>query len=164
MDEVFSAFPDKDLLIHVKDGNLETYEVLWSTLKALPPERFARLTVYGDNEGIAYLRKQSPSLRLLSMAMLKKTLMEYELTGFTGYVPASMHNMELHIPMKYAKFLWGWPYTFVKRMESVNTRVVLVEGDGKLSDGFDTVESLDAIPRQYQGYVWTNRIDRISSR
>lgn len=24
--------------------------------------------------------------------------------------------------------------------------------------------NLEAIPRQYQGYVWTNRIDRISSR
>lgn len=164
IDEVFFAFPDKDLLIHVKDGNVETYEVLWEKLNTLPKERLKGLTVYGDNEGIAYLRKQSSSLRLLSMDMLKKALLEYEMIGFTGYVPKSMHNMELHIPLRYAKYLWGWPYKFVKRMESVNTRVVIVEGNAKLSEGFDTKESLTSIPNKYEGYVWTNRIDRIASQ
>lgn len=164
IDEVFSAFPDKDLLIHVKDGNVETYEVLWTKLNALPQERIAQLTVYGDDEGIAYLREQSSTLRLLSMAMLKQALIQYELTGFTGHIPKSIHNMELHIPVKYARLLWGWPYKFNQRMESVNTRVVLVEGDGRLSDGFDTEESLASIPDQFEGYVWTNRIDRIASR
>ena len=164
IDEVFAAFPDKELLIHVKDGNVETYEVLWAKLNPLPQERLAELTVYGDDEGIAYLRQQSPSLRLLSMAMLKKALLEYELIGFTGYIPKSMHNMELHIPIKFARALWGWPYKFNKRMESVNTRVVIVEGDGKLSAGFDTEDSVHSIPRKYEGYVWTNRIDRLGSR
>ena len=28
LNEVFSSFPDKELLIHVKDGNIKTYEVL----------------------------------------------------------------------------------------------------------------------------------------
>lgn len=98
------------------------------------------------------------------MDMLKKALLEYELIGFTGYVPKSMHNMELHIPLKYAKYLWGWPYKFVKRMESENTRVVIVEGNAKLSEGFDTKESLTSILNKYEGYVWTNRIDRTASQ
>ncbi len=160
IDEVFSTFPDKEFLIHVKDGNVETYEVLWGKLSTFSEERLNQLTVYGDDEGIAYLREQSPSLRLLSRAMLKKALIEYELTGFLGYVPESMHNMELHIPFKYAKYLWGWPHKFVKRMEAVNTRVVIVRGDGAVSDGFDTKENLELIPDKYDGYVWTNRIDR----
>ncbi len=160
IDEVFSAFPEKEFLIHVKDGNVETYEVLWDKLSDLSEERLHQLTVYGDDEGIAYLRRQSASLRLLSMAMLKKALLEYELTGFLGYIPESMHNMELHIPLQYAKFLWGWPHKFVERMEAVNTRVVIVQGNGRVSDGFDTIESLNAIPDKYDGYVWTNRIDR----
>jgi len=45
-------------------------------------------------------------------------------------------------------------------MEAVNTRVVIVRGDGAVSDGFDTKENLDLIPDKYDGYVWTNRIDR----
>lgn len=163
IDEFFFTFPDKEFLIHVKDGNVETYEVLWKKLSTLSEERLAQLTVYGDDEGIGYLRKQSPSLRLLSMAMLKKALIDYELVGFLGYVPKSMHNMELHIPLKYAKFLWGWPHKFVKRMEAVNTRVVIVQGSGRVSEGFDTIESLDSIPDKYDGFVWTNRIDRTRS-
>lgn len=163
LNEVFSAFPDKELLIHVKDGNMKTYEVLWSDyLSTMPPERLAQITVYGDNAGIEFLREQSPALRLLSMAMMKSALLKYELVGFTGYIPKELHNMELHLPLKYARFLWGWPNKFIERMESVNTRVVIVAGDGEWSEGFDTEESLKAIPKAFNGYIWTNRIDRIN--
>lgn len=72
--------------------------------------------------------------------------------------------MELHLPLKYAKLLWGWPNKFVERMESVNTRVVIVAGDGKWSEGFDTLKSLRLIPHGFCGYVWTNRIDIINKK
>src|SRR5690554_6204673 len=163
--EVFSAFPDKELLIHVKDGNMKTYEVLWNNyLSTMTKERLAQITVYGDNAGIEFLREKSPILRLLSMGMMKSALLKYELIGFTGYIPKELHNMELHLPLKYARFLWGWPNRFIKRMESVNTRVVIVAGDGKWSEGFDTLESLEDIPKGYSGYVWTNRIDRVGRK
>ncbi|HHT65445.1 MAG: glycerophosphodiester phosphodiesterase family protein [Caldicoprobacterales bacterium] len=165
IDEVFAAFPDKELLINVKDGNLETYEVLWNDyLSTKTAERLAQLTVYGDDAGIELLREKSPSLRLLSVSMMKSALLQYELIGFTGYIPKDLHNMELHLPLKYAKFLWGWPNKFIKRMESVNTRVVIVAGNGKWSEGFDTEESLLTIPDGYNGYIWTNRIDQVNKR
>lgn len=163
--EVFSAFPGKELLINVKDGDVETYQVLWTDyLSRMTKDQLSLITVYGDDNGIDYLREQSPDLRLLSMRMMKKALLKYELLGFTGYIPKELHNMELHLPLKYAKFLWGWPNKFVKRMESVNTRVVIVLGDGKWSEGFDTEESLEAIPKGYKGYIWTNRIDKVNNR
>lgn len=163
--EVFSAFPGKELLINVKDGDVETYQVLWTDyLSRMTKDQLSLITVYGDDDGIDYLREQSPDLRLLSMRMMKKAILKYELLGFTGYIPKELHNMELHLPLKYAKFLWGWPNKFVKRMESVNTRVVIVLGDGKWSEGFDTEESLEAIPKGYKGYIWTNRIDKVNNR
>lgn len=163
IDEVLSTFPDKELLIHIKDGNLKSYEVLWNDyLSNMTSDRLAQIAVYGDDGGMEYLRQQSPTVRLLSMAMLKSALLKYELIGFTGYIPKDMQNMEIHIPLKYAKFLWGWPNKFIERMESVNTRVVIVDGDGKWSEGFDTEESLLTIPDGYNGYVWTNRIDKIN--
>lgn len=163
--EVFSAFPGKELLINVKDGDVETYQVLWTDyLSRMTKDQLSLITVYGDDDGIDYLREQSPDLRLLSMRMMKKALLKYELLGFTGYIPKELHNMELHLPLKYAKFLWGWPNKFVKRMESVNTRVVIVLGDGKWSEGFDTEESLEAIPKGYKDYIWTNRIDKVNNR
>ncbi len=47
-------------------------------------------------------------------------------------------------------------------MESVNTRVVVVNGSGGFSEGFDDEESLNNLPESFSGYIWTNRIDKIS--
>lgn len=159
--EVLERFPNKELLIHIKDGKLESAKILDNYLKDMSPERLSQITVYGDNNGVLYLREKYETLRLLSFETMKKALLKYELMGFTGYIPDEIHNMEIHIPLIYAKFLWGWPNKFIQRMESVNTRVVIVEGKGKLSEGFDTLESMKKVPKSYNGYIWTNRIDKI---
>jgi glycerophosphoryl diester phosphodiesterase len=46
--------------------------------------------------------------------------------------------MELHLPEKYAPWLWGWPHRFLRRMQRADTRVILVAGDGDFFQGFDT--------------------------
>lgn len=47
-------------------------------------------------------------------------------------------------------------------MEAVNTHVILVNGTGEWSEGFDTAEDLQQLPANYSGGIWTNRIDRIA--
>lgn len=160
--EVLEAFPDQELLIHMNHGDVKTAEVLWTYLKDMPEERLQQLTFYGNDDGLDYLREQNDTIRVLSASRLKEALIKYELLGWTGYIPDEIKNMEIHIPLKYAKFLWGWPNKFVERMDSVNTKVVIVEGNGKWSEGFDTKESLENIPEGYSGYVWTNRIDKVT--
>ena len=162
--EILEMFPDKDLLIHMNHGDIETAEVLWEYLKDMSAERLSQITVYGNEAGLEYLREQNSNMRVLSGKRLKEALLKYELLGWTGYIPNEIKNMEIHIPLMYAKALWGWPNKFVERMESVNTRVVIVEGNGKWSEGFDTEESLTKIPSGYTGYVWTNRIDVVSEK
>ena len=162
--EILEMFPDKDLLIHMNHGDIETAEVLWEYLKDMSAERLSQITVYGNEAGLVYLREQNSNMRVLSGKRLKEAVLKYELLGWTGYIPNEIKNMEIHIPLMYAKALWGWPNKFVERMESVNTRVVIVEGNGKWSEGFDTEESLTKIPSGYTGYVWTNRIDVVSEK
>ncbi|MNO49597.1 Glycerophosphoryl diester phosphodiesterase precursor [compost metagenome] len=165
LDEVFAAFPDKEFLIHDKDGDMETTKVLWDTyLSTMSRNQLDLITVYGDgdSEGFDYLRSKYSELKLLTKTKMKKALLKYEWIGWTGYIPKELHNMELHLPLNYAKYLWGWPNKFVDRMESVNTRVVIVEGNGKWSEGFDTKASLEKIPEGFQGYIWTNRVDKIT--
>lgn len=159
--EVLEQFPDQALLIDLKDGDLETAKILWAYLKDMPPERLNLINVYGSHGSMLYLREQSNTLRVLSKKKLKHALLQYELIGWTGYVPKAIHNMELHIPLIYAKYLWGWPHKFVERMNAVNTTVVIVEGNGKWSEGFDSKESLEKIPKGFTGYIWTNRMDRV---
>jgi len=162
--EALERFSDRELLIHIKDDGLETAKILWTYLASMPPERLAQITVYGDEQGLAYLREKNSSIRVFSIKLLKSAFIKYELFGWTGYVPEGMNNLEIHIPLRWAKYIWGWPHKFIERMESVNTRVVIVEGNGKWSEGFDTIESLEKIPKGFRGYVWTNRIDIISSK
>ena len=91
-----------------------------------------------------------------------KSLLYYEAIGWTGYIPQATRHTELHIPEKYALWLWGWPNRFLNRMDSVNTRVILVAGGGQFSEGFDTPEDIKRLPPNYSGGIWTNRIDRIA--
>ncbi|HWL13904.1 MAG TPA: hypothetical protein VNQ57_12995, partial [Ureibacillus sp.] len=44
----------------------------------------------------------------------------------------------------------------------VNTRVIVVAGDGGWSEGFDSAEDLKRLPDHFTGGIWTNRIDRIA--
>lgn len=164
LNEVLETFSDKELLIHMKNGDLETGEILWTYLENMSQERLSQITVYENDDGLKYLREQNSSIRVLSMGIMKSALIKYELLGWSGYIPEELHNIEIHIPLSYARYLWGWPNKFVERMESVNTRVVIVDGNGKWSEGFDTIESLERIPEGFSGYVWTNRIDTVSEK
>ena len=163
IDEVFKAFPDKELLIHIKDNNEEIGKALWSYLKDMDEERLSQITIYGSDLAIQYLRAQNEKIRVMSKQTLKEALISYELLGWTGYIPESIKDTYIAIPIKYAKALWGWPNKFVERMEKVNTKIIIVEGNGKWSEGFDDEESLNKVPKGYTGYIWTNRIDKINS-
>lgn len=161
IDEVFEAFPDKELLIHVKVDNEEIGKVLLRYLEKMDENRLSQITVYGDNTPIQYLKENNEKIRVMSKKTMKKALIDYELLGWTGYVPNSIQNTYVALPIKYTKVLWGWPNKFIERMEEVNTKVVIVEGDGKWSEGFDSEGSLKNIPTGYSGYIWTNKIDKI---
>lgn len=160
--EVFETFPDADLLIHIRSYSVETGKVLWSYLSKMSKERLAKISIYGSKEPVNYLREQCPALRVMNKDIMIDALLAYEAIGWTGYIPDAIKNTELHLPMKYAKFLWGWPNKFIERMESANTRVVIVNGNGEWSEGFDSVKDLDKLPEGYSGYVWTNRIDKVA--
>lgn len=161
LDEVMRQFPRRELLIDIKSNDPREGEALAQYLARFSPQRQAQLAVYGGDRPIATLHRKLPGLRVMSKESLLKGLLRYLAIGWTGYVPESCRNTEIHLPLKYARFLWGWPNRFLQRMAAVNTRVVLVQGNGKFSEGFDHPEDLKRLPPGYTGYIWTNRIDRI---
>lgn len=56
----------------------------------------------------------------------------------------------------------GWSGKFLERMESVGTRTIIVAGDGGFSEGFDKKEDLERLPEEFDGIIWTNRMDVIA--
>lgn len=162
LDEVLSRFPEHSFLIHIKSDDPREGEVLAEYLNKLPDHRLKKLAVYGGDKPIAALKEKLPELRVMSKDTLKSCLISYMAVGWTGYVPSSCHNTQLHIPEKYAPYLWGFPNKFLNRMEKANTRVILVTGDGEWSEGFDKQQDLERLPTNYTGGIWTNRIDVIA--
>jgi glycerophosphoryl diester phosphodiesterase len=157
--EVLQAFPDKELLIHIKSDDPEEGRLLAKYLKDYDFGNSSNISVYGGDNPVAALKEEMPVMRVISKATMKSCLYPYIAIGWTGYVPESCENSQLHIPEKIGPFLWGWTGTFYERMEEVNTRVILVAGDGDFSEGFDKVKELERIPDRFTGYIWTNRID-----
>ncbi|GHI00843.1 glycerophosphoryl diester phosphodiesterase [Neobacillus kokaensis] len=162
LEEVLKHFPDRAFLIHIKSADPAEGVQLARYLSNLPQKRLSQLTVYGDDNPISSVKKQIPNLRVMSMATLKSCLLPYIGIGWTGIIPAACENTQLHIPEKYAPLLWGFPNKFLNRMDSVNTRVILVAGNGGWSEGFDTKDDLERLPDNYSGGIWTNRIDVIA--
>jgi glycerophosphoryl diester phosphodiesterase len=161
LDEVLDHFPDRSLLIHVKSDDPHEGVLLAQYLQKLPAGRLARLTVYGGDQPIAALKQKLPKLRVMSKATAKRALIAYMAVGWTGYMPASMKNAFFYLPLKYARLLWGWPHRFIQKINGAHSYFVVVLGNGEWSEGFDTEDALRQLPPDYQGGIWTNRIDRI---
>jgi glycerophosphoryl diester phosphodiesterase len=90
-------------------------------------------------------------------------LARYLAYGWTGIVPAACRNTFVVVPANYAWALWGWPYRFAARMRQAGSEIILLGpyGGGGFSSGIDTIEQLDLIPANFDGYVWTNRIETV---
>ncbi|WP_221565364.1 glycerophosphodiester phosphodiesterase family protein [Alkalihalobacillus sp. TS-13] len=162
LSEVLSHFPDESFLIHIKSNDPEEGVQLAQHLSNLSENQQSQITVYGGDEPIAALKDQLPDTRVMSKTTLKSCLIPYIAVGWTGHVPKACHQTQVHIPEKIAPWLWGWPDKFLNRLEAVDTRVIVVAGDGSWSEGFDTVEDLERLPEGYSGGIWTNRIDKIA--
>ncbi len=162
LNEVLTHFPTKEFLIHIKSNDPVEGKQLAEYLSKYSEKRMDDLSVYGGDEPIQSVKKALPDLRVMSKETLKSCLLSYEALSWTGYIPDACKNTQLHIPEKYASYLWGFPTKFVNRMEDVHTRVILVAGDGNWSEGFDEESDLERVPKGYKGWIWTNRIDRIA--
>lgn len=162
LDEVLSTFPEQSFLIHIKSNDPIDGEHLSEYLSKFSDSRLSKLSVYGGDKPIASLKENLPELRVMSLETIKSCLLPYIAVGWTGYVPSACENTQLHIPETYASYMWGHPNKFLNRMEKINTRVILVAGDGDWSEGFDLAQDLERLPENYTGGIWTNRIDIIA--
>ena len=130
LNEVLTHFPNKEFLIHIKSNDPVEGTRLAEYLSRYSKTRMDDLSVYGGDEPIKTLKEKMPGLRAMSKETLKSCVLSYEAISWTGYIPDACKNTQIHIPEKYAPYLWGFPTKFVNRMEDVNTRVILVAGDG----------------------------------
>ncbi|MDW3648711.1 MAG: glycerophosphodiester phosphodiesterase family protein [Bacteroidia bacterium] len=161
LEQILTSFPDKDFMIDVKSNLKEEGKVLGESLKELSQRRSGKLMVYGGRKSVEEVIKFLPDIQYTTRPKLKSCLTKYFAYGWTGIVPAECQDCVVMVPENFAPWLWGWPHKFVNRMESVNSRVMLVgpyKGEG-FSTGFDKREDALELPENYRGGIWTDRID-----
>lgn len=163
MDEVLEAFPEKEFLIHIRDDGDEIGILLLEKFKQMSEEELQHISIYGNDDAIERIKREFPGMKALSKKIMTKAFIDYTLIGWSGIIPGSMKNIQIHMPNEYARFLWGWPHKFLERMDTVNTRFVLVTKKGSWSGGFDSAEDLKRVPKGYSGCIWTERIDIVNS-
>jgi glycerophosphoryl diester phosphodiesterase len=162
--EVLAAFPDRDLILHVKMNRPEDGELLADLLSTLPAERRARLWLYGGSAPLERVARRLPDLRSFDGQRLKSCLGGYLALGWTGWLPTSCRDTVLLVPVSHARWMWGWPRRFERRMDRAGTEVVLVGPwtGGNHVRGIDDPVTLSSVPGDFGGWVWTNDITALA--
>jgi len=139
--EVLQAFPGEKFLIDHKDGSMETAELLGDIIEALPADQRKLLYYWGPDETYEYIHSRVPAVtRLLGIRpQVKRCFMPYLLTvGLSGF-PKECRGLGIGMPARYAQFIWGWPYRFLKKASGADIRFYLLidtEEDLKLMETF----------------------------
>lgn len=160
--EVFAAEMPGQFLINFKSRDPEEGQALAQMLTR-PEIRAQVFGVYGGAPPTQAALAATPGLRGFDRASLKSCLLRYAALGWSGFVPRPCRATLLLIPQSHAPVLWGWPHRFTRRMARAGTSVILAgpyDGSG-FSSGIDTAAAYAKVPADFDGYLWTNRIERI---
>ncbi len=78
-------------------------------------------------------------------------------------MPEPCRNTIVLVPQNYTRLLWGWPHRLTRRFHAAGTDVILVgpyDGSG-FTSGIDDADSFGKVPKAFDGYIWTNRVEVI---
>jgi glycerophosphoryl diester phosphodiesterase len=162
--EVLERFPDRKFLVNFKSNRAEEGEALAQLVAEHPEWRNELWGAYGGAGPTLKSIELIDGFKGYTSRSIMKCAIDYETTGWTGIVPKSCRNTVVYVPSNLAWMVWGWPHKFTRRMEAVGTTVILlgpVEGGEIGTSGVDSLEQLRAVPKNFHGYVWTNRIELI---
>lgn len=121
------------------------------------------LGVYGGGPPTQAALDALPNLRGYTRGSVRRCLVRYLAFGWSGYVLASCRDTLVAVPIDYGPYLWGWPHRFTSRMRRAGTEVIVLgplDGPG-FSSGIDDADTLARVPKRFDGFVWTNRIEVI---
>jgi glycerophosphoryl diester phosphodiesterase len=156
LDEVLAALPGRRLLIHFKTNHLSDGDSVAARLLRLPTSERALVSVYGGAAPAERVATLLPEVRAFDVRRVKTCLIEYELFGWTGFMPKACRHTRVAVPIEHAGKLWGWPRRFEARFRAVGSDVIL------MPKKWDDLNLLDQVPDDFSGWVWTDRIEAFS--
>ena len=163
--EVLNADLPGPVMINFKSRDAEEGSAL-ARLLADPALRAKIWAVYGGGPPTQAALAALPGMRGYDRASVLAFVPRCMAFGWTGYVPPACRDTILPVPISHARWLWGWPHRFTKRVHRHGTDVILLgpwDGSG-FTSGIDDPATLAQVPRGFDGYLWTNRIERYGLR
>lgn len=162
--DVLSAMPDRQFLVNFKSREEREGDMLAALVSQHPEWRHAVWGAYGGDEPTFRAAGLIDGLAVWSRRGLVDCLLQYEGLGWAGYMPDACRDTKVMLPINVAPFVWGWPNLFLERIRNAGSEVILLgpygAGDPGTA-GIDTLEQLAQVPEDFDGYVWTNRIEII---
>lgn len=159
--QVLDTFPEHSFLINIKSNDPNEADLIARFLAERPGEDLQRLSFYGGSLPVKRLLSLNSQLTGFLGDDVKQCVARYALLGWTSYVPAICRNTTIAIPAKYAPYLWGWPRLFMRRMETVETDVILLNLSHGHTDGIDDAAQIEALIPDFTGFIWTDKIEQV---
>ncbi len=163
--EVFVAIPEGRFLVNFKSRRAEEGEALAAMLNASPEWRKQVFGVYGGETPTRIVQNLVTGMPGYDKNSIASCLGQYVAMGWSGFLPGACRNTLVAVPGNIAPLLWGWPHRFTQRMADAGSRVILLgpyDGAGG-SAGIDFEEQLDMVPENFDGLVWTNRVETLGN-
>ncbi|WP_274423314.1 glycerophosphodiester phosphodiesterase family protein [Chelativorans sp. YIM 93263] len=164
LSEVLETFPDHRFLINYKSREAREGDMLAAKLAEHPEWRSSIWAVYGGDAPTNRAVSLIDGLKGFGASAVKTCLMRYMALGWTGHVPQACRDTYVMVPLNLRRLMWGWPDRFHARMKSVGSEIILIGpyfGGDSGTSGIDTLDQLEQVPENFNGYVWTNRIEVI---
>lgn len=139
LDNILSHFPTGKFLIDNKSGNdLEVAQLIVDVLSRLPEQRQKQIFLWAQDEAYRYIRERLPSAKrlLLPRGGQKKFYKAYILTLGLNGVPEEYRGEGLGMTKKYTKYIWGWPYNYLKKIKDAETKFYIYANSQKEFDDF----------------------------
>jgi glycerophosphoryl diester phosphodiesterase len=150
--EVLAAFPDRQFIIHDKDGDAETRRQLVDVLKTLPTEQRARLSYWGSE--VAAIQADVPEIQpyVFGERELRSCLGDYLIRMLLlGSLPEHCREQIIGVPYSLLGSLPGWPHLILARAHQAGARVYVVD--------VDSAAQLAALADLPLDGIQTNRIE-----
>jgi glycerophosphoryl diester phosphodiesterase len=163
LEEALKAHAEERFLVQLKDGDPKLGAILVSYLEERGLARWGQLAFFGSAGAVSQLKSSTPEARVWSAGAAGRRLAGYLTLGWIGHVPKACDKGIILIPITQSGFIWGWPNRFLARMRQHRTDVMLIGRiDGLSGANFsrlDTQQELSRLPPQFDGSIWTDRID-----
>lgn len=152
--EVLAAFPDQKFILHDKDGDAATHQLLIALLRTLSAAQRARLSYWGDD--VADIQAEFPEMEpyVYGASELRSCLGDDLIRMLLfGSLPERCREQIVGIPYGLLDTLPGWPHLILARAHQAGARVYIVD--------VDRVEQLASLAGLPIDGIQTNRIEVI---